>query len=62
MSVNPANARSSLRKSWLDIAAVKAWGILLLKYAIDGTLYILIHPSYYLLATVTGRCLSRESP
>ena len=57
MSVNPANARSSLRKSWLDITAVTAWGILLLKYAIDGTLYILIHPSYYLLVTVTGGCL-----
>jgi uncharacterized repeat protein (TIGR03943 family) len=42
---------------WLDIAAVAAWGILLLKYAIDGTLYILVHPSYYLLVTVTGGCL-----
>ncbi len=42
---------------WLDILAVTAWGVLLLKYAIDGTLYILIHPSYYLLATVTGGCL-----
>jgi uncharacterized repeat protein (TIGR03943 family) len=42
---------------WLDIAAVTTWGILLLKYAIDGTLYILIHPSYYILSTVTGGCL-----
>jgi uncharacterized repeat protein (TIGR03943 family) len=57
MSVNTSNPRSNLRKSWLDIAAVKAWGILLLKYAIDGTLYILIHPSYYLLVTITGGCL-----
>lgn len=57
MSVNNPTARSSLRKSWLDITAVTAWGILLLKYAIDGTLYILIHPSYYLLVTVTGGCL-----
>ncbi len=57
MSVNQPTARSSLRKSWLDIMAVTAWGILLLKYAIDGTLYILIHPSYYLLVTVTGGCL-----
>ena len=56
MSVNPST-RASLRKSWLDITAVTAWGILLLKYAIDGTLYILIHPSYYLLVTVTGGCL-----
>jgi uncharacterized repeat protein (TIGR03943 family) len=57
MSANTPNSRSSLRKSWLDITAITAWGILLLKYAIDGTLYILIHPSYYLLATVTGGCL-----
>ncbi|WP_373541170.1 TIGR03943 family protein [Chamaesiphon sp.] len=56
MSANTPN-RSSLRKSWLDITAVTAWGILLLKYAIDGTLYILVHPSYYLLITVTGGCL-----
>jgi uncharacterized repeat protein (TIGR03943 family) len=42
---------------WLDISAVTAWGILLIKYAIDGTLYILVHPSYYLLVTITGVCL-----
>jgi uncharacterized repeat protein (TIGR03943 family) len=58
MSANSPNSRSSrLRRSWLDLAATIAWGILLLKYAIDGTLYILIHPSYYLLVTVTGGCL-----
>ena len=57
MSAKPPKDRASLRKSWLDLAAIVAWGILLLKYAIDGTLYILIHPSYYLLATVTGCCL-----
>ena len=57
MSVKFPQDRSMLRKSWLDIAAILAWGILLLKYAIDGTLYILIHPSYYLLVTVTGGCL-----
>jgi uncharacterized repeat protein (TIGR03943 family) len=57
MSAKPPTDRSNLRKSWLDILAVTAWGILLLKYAIDGTLYILIHPSYYLLVTVTGGCL-----
>jgi uncharacterized repeat protein (TIGR03943 family) len=57
MSVNQPTARSSLRKSWLNITAITAWGVLLIKYAIDGTLYILIHPSYYLLVTVTGVCL-----
>jgi uncharacterized repeat protein (TIGR03943 family) len=43
--------------SYLDLAATIAWGALLLKYAIDGTLYILIHPSYYVLVTITGGCL-----
>jgi uncharacterized repeat protein (TIGR03943 family) len=57
MSANTPNSRSSLRNSWLDLTAITAWGILLLKYAIDGTLYILVHPSYYLLVTVTGGCL-----
>lgn len=57
MSAKTPKDRSNLRKSWLDILAITAWGILLLKYAIDGTLYILIHPSYYLLVTVTGGCL-----
>ena len=57
MSAKPPKDRTSLRKSWLDILAITAWGILLLKYAIDGTLYILIHPSYYLLVTATGGCL-----
>jgi uncharacterized repeat protein (TIGR03943 family) len=58
MSANSPNSRShNLRKSWLDLAATIAWGVLLLKYAIDGTLYILIHPNYYTLVTVTGVCL-----
>jgi uncharacterized repeat protein (TIGR03943 family) len=57
MSAKSPTDRSNLRKSWLDILAIATWGILLLKYAIDGTLYILIHPSYYLLVTVTGGCL-----
>jgi uncharacterized repeat protein (TIGR03943 family) len=46
-----------LGSHWLDVAAVTAWGLLLLKYAIDGTLYILIHPSYFSLVTVTGVAL-----
>jgi uncharacterized repeat protein (TIGR03943 family) len=58
MSAKPPNSRSNmLRKSWLDLAAITAWGVLLIKYSIDGTLGILIHPSYYTLATVTGCCL-----
>jgi uncharacterized membrane protein YcgQ (UPF0703/DUF1980 family) len=43
--------------NYLDLAATIAWGVLLLKYAIDGTLYILVHPSYYTLVALTGGCL-----
>jgi uncharacterized repeat protein (TIGR03943 family) len=43
-----------IRSPWLDVAAILSWGILMLKYAIDGTLYILIHPSYFNLVIVTG--------
>ncbi len=57
MSAKPPNRHRNLWKSWLDLTAITAWGVLLLKYAIDGTLYILIHPSYYALVTVTGGCL-----
>jgi hypothetical protein len=35
MSVNHLTARSSPSQSWLDLMAITARGILLLKYAID---------------------------
>ncbi|VXD25668.1 conserved membrane hypothetical protein [Planktothrix serta PCC 8927] len=37
----------SLENPWLDVFALLAWGILLLKYWISGKLYILIHPNYF---------------
>jgi uncharacterized repeat protein (TIGR03943 family) len=43
-----------LRQLWLELIAIIAWGLLLIKYSIDGTLNILIHPSYFTLATTTG--------
>lgn len=39
---------------WLDIAAVVAWGILLLKYWLTGKVNILLHPDYVWLAISAG--------
>jgi uncharacterized repeat protein (TIGR03943 family) len=47
----------SLDKNWLDAIAVTAWGALLLNYWLNGSLSILIHPSYFGLATFTGFAL-----
>jgi uncharacterized repeat protein (TIGR03943 family) len=49
---NPITDR--LQQTWLELLAVTLWGLLLIKYTIEGTLGILIHPSYYNLATVAG--------
>jgi uncharacterized repeat protein (TIGR03943 family) len=38
----------------LDILAIAAWGILLLKYWLSDKLIILIHPNYFWLAVVSG--------
>lgn len=35
---------------WLDVFAISAWGILILKYWLTGKLYLLIHPDYFWLA------------
>ncbi|BAY13385.1 TIGR03943 family putative permease subunit [Calothrix sp. NIES-2098] len=35
---------------WLDVLAITAWGILILKYWITGKLNLLIHPDYFGLA------------
>ncbi|MBH8563002.1 TIGR03943 family protein [Nostoc sp. CENA67] len=39
---------------WLDILAITAWGILLLRYWLTGKLNLLIHPNYFWLVIVTG--------
>jgi len=41
----------------LDILALAAWGILLLKYWLKGELNLLIHPNYFWLSVVTGLAL-----
>ena len=35
---------------WLDVLAITAWGILILKYWMQGKLNLLIHPDYFWLA------------
>ncbi|MDP8965447.1 MAG: TIGR03943 family protein, partial [Cyanobacteriota bacterium] len=38
----------------LDIFALAAWGILLLKYWLNNELNLLIHPNYFWMVVVTG--------
>src|SRR4028119_1572954 len=38
----------------LDVVAITAWGVLLLKYWLTGSLNLLIHPNYFWLVVVTG--------
>lgn len=40
-------------QSWLDVLAITAWGILILKYWLTNKLNLLIHPNYFWLA-ITG--------
>ncbi|MBE9033963.1 TIGR03943 family putative permease subunit [aff. Roholtiella sp. LEGE 12411] len=37
---------------WLDVVAITAWGILMLKYWLTGKLNLLIHPNYFGLTIV----------
>ncbi len=41
----------------LDILALGAWGVLMLKYWLEGKLSLLIHPNYFGLVIVTGFAL-----
>lgn len=49
-------ARRSIRSllPWLDVLAIAAWGILLLKYWLTEKLYLLIHPNYIWLTVAAG--------
>jgi uncharacterized repeat protein (TIGR03943 family) len=39
---------------WLDVLAIAAWGILMLKYWATGKLNLLIHPDYFWLVVVAS--------
>ncbi|MFM6203449.1 MAG: TIGR03943 family putative permease subunit, partial [Dolichospermum sp.] len=51
---NPQIKASNKFIPWLDVVAIAAWGILMLKYWLTGKLYLLIHPDYFWLAIVGG--------
>ncbi len=53
MSNQPGTSRF-LWLPWLDVLAIVAWGILLLKYWLVGKLNLLIHPDYQWLVIGTG--------
>ncbi|MBD2343555.1 TIGR03943 family putative permease subunit [Anabaena subtropica] len=40
--------------SWLDVLAITAWGVLMLRYWLTGKLNLLIHPNYFGLVIVAG--------
>ncbi|MTJ09931.1 MULTISPECIES: TIGR03943 family protein [unclassified Anabaena] len=42
---------------WLDVVAITAWGILMLKYWLTGKLYLLIHPDFFWLVILAGIAL-----
>jgi uncharacterized repeat protein (TIGR03943 family) len=53
---HPSNLQNFLLPL-LDIFALGAWGILLLKYWLSNQLNLLIHPNYFWLVVVTGIAL-----
>lgn len=51
------SSRFSRFVPWIDVLAILAWGILLLKYRVTGELNILIHPNYFALTVLGGIAL-----
>ncbi|HLP89009.1 MAG TPA: TIGR03943 family protein [Nostocaceae cyanobacterium] len=47
MTANPKSKSSQKLLSWLDILAITAWGILMLKYWLTNKLNLLIHPDFF---------------
>lgn len=41
-------------QAWLDVSAILAWGMLLLKYWLTGKVNVLLHPNYVWLAYSAG--------
>jgi uncharacterized repeat protein (TIGR03943 family) len=39
---------------WLDVLAIIAWGVLMIKYWLTEKLYLLIHPNYFGLVVIAG--------
>lgn len=57
MTMNLSNLRTKIYNlflPWLDVLAIAAWGILMLRYWFTGKLSLLIHPNYFGLVVVAG--------
>ena len=54
---NPKLKIQNFLLPWLDVIAIAAWGILLLKYWLNGKLSLLIHPDYFWSAIATSIAL-----
>ncbi|MBD2356345.1 TIGR03943 family protein [Tolypothrix sp. FACHB-123] len=54
MKSKPKSKLSNPLAPWLDVIAITAWGILILKYWVTGKLNLLIHPDYFGLAIAGG--------
>src|SRR5512136_1920157 len=52
-----ANKANHLLLPWLDVFALGAWGVLLVKYWLTDKLYLLIHPNYFWLVVAAGAVL-----
>ncbi len=48
---------SALRLLWLDVLAILAWGVLLLRFWLTGRINVLLHPDYVWLAIAAGIAL-----
>ena len=46
-----------IRQVWLDVLAVVAWGLVLLRFWIAGKMPLLLHPNYVWLAVMAGVAL-----
>ncbi len=57
-SISKSKSKSSKIKNlllpWLDVLAITSWGVLMVKYWVDGKLSLLIHPNYFALVVVAG--------
>lgn len=51
---NPQSKIQNILMPGLDVAAILAWGILMLKYWLTGKLRLLIHPDYFWLVIAGG--------
>ncbi|MGL5805152.1 MAG: TIGR03943 family putative permease subunit [Xenococcaceae cyanobacterium] len=56
-SIKTLQSKSKQSSPWLDVLAIFAWGILLLKYTVTGQLKLLIHPNYAWLVFITSIAL-----